>query len=86
MEKSAVWNWVVQLLLLGTKTLITTASKITDPNNNAPAKYVWKTYLEEKTMISRFPVRKIDEGFLDNFVEKMKLYHALKVGEKLTLF
>ncbi len=81
-EKSAVYDQVVHLLLSGTKTLITTISKITDPNNNAPAKYMGKTNFKEKKRFFIFPVGKTNYGPRDNFVERMKLYHLPKVGQK----
>jgi hypothetical protein len=49
MEKSAVYGQRVHL-----DSLITTASKIIDPNNDAPAKYKQKPSFEEKNVFSRF--------------------------------
>ena len=48
MEKSAVYDEGVLLSLLSIDFLITTASKIIDPNNDAPAKYKRKTTFKEK--------------------------------------
>ena len=52
MEKSAVYDEEVLLSLLCTDSLITTASKIIDPNNDAPAKYKQQTTFKEKKFFS----------------------------------
>jgi hypothetical protein len=72
-------------LLSRTKTLITTLSKITDPNNNAIAKYMGKTNFKEKKQFLTFLIWKSNYGPLDNFVERIKLYHLSAVGEKATM-
>ena len=84
-EKSAVYDRVVHLLLLGTETLITTPSKIIDPNNNAPAKYMQKPNLKEKKLFFTSPVWDSNQGPWDNFVERIKLYHIPAVREKSSM-
>ena len=56
MEKSAVYDEGVLLSLLSIDFLITTASKIIDPNNDAPAKYKRKTTFKEKKVFFAFSV------------------------------
>ena len=56
MEKIPVYDEEVQLLLLNIDSLITTASKIIDPNNDAPAKYKQKLLLKKKYSFFVFSV------------------------------
>jgi hypothetical protein len=86
MEKIAVYDEEVQLLLLSIDSLITTASKIIDPNNDAPAKYKRKTTFKEKKAFFGAFSRKSSDGLYDSFVEQMKFYYYLAVHEKPTTF
>ena len=79
MEKIAVYDEEVQLLLLSIDSLITTASKIIDLNNDAPAKYMRKPAFQEKTLFLTIPFKKSTKGLLDSFVERIKFYHKPKV-------
>jgi hypothetical protein len=74
MEKLAVYDQGIQLSLLGIDSVITTASKILDPNNDAPAKYKRKTTFNEKKEFFRVFCAKSRNGPSDNFVERIKLY------------
>ena len=73
-------------MLLSIDSLITTASKIIDPNNDAPAKYKQKTTFKRKKCFFRVFCQKSRNGLLDNFVERIELYYHLAVQEKPTLF
>ena len=86
MEKLAVYDEEVRLSLLSIDSLITTASKIIDPNNDAPAKYKGKTTFQEKKAFFHVFCGKSRYGLLDNFVERIELYYYLAVHEKLTMF
>ena len=86
MEKLAVYEEELQLSLISIDSLITTASKIIDPNNDAPAKYKRKTTFKEKKTFFRVLCEKSRNGLLDNFVERIELYYHLAVHEKPTLF
>jgi hypothetical protein len=57
MEKLAVYDEEVRLSLLSIDSLITTASKIIDPNNDAPAKYKQETTFKRKNVFFAFSVR-----------------------------
>ncbi len=78
-EKLAVYDQWVLLSLSGIDSLITTPSKIIDPNNDAPAKCKEKLTFEEKKPFMTFPVRKSTKGPIYNFVERIKLYYNPKV-------
>jgi hypothetical protein len=85
MEKLAVYGEGVQLSLLSIDSLITTASKIVDPNNDAPAKYKQKSTFKEQKYFFRVFCEKSRNGLWDNFVERIELYYHLAVHEKPTL-
>jgi hypothetical protein len=75
MEKLAVYDQGVQLSLLGIDSVITTTSKILDPNNDAPAKYKRKTTFNEKKHFFRVFCEKPKNGPSDDLVEWIELYH-----------
>ncbi len=85
MEKLAVYDEGAQLSLLSINSLITTASKIIDPNNDTPAKYKQKTTFKEQKYFFRIFCEKSRKDLLDNFAERIELYYHLAVHEKPTL-
>ena len=81
-EKSAVYDQVLAPSLLGAVSLIMTLSQNFVPNNDVRTKYKQKRIFGEKNLFYMFFVRETSKGLAGIFVERVELYHNLKVHEK----